>query len=110
MAAAAEIDMGGRQARIGLERAVIAPPVRRQFELVGIHGIVGAARRVAAMDIGEGCAQRADPRQIFRAETRPPAGDVVGRSVAQALGTAERSDEHTSELQSLMRNSYAVFC
>src|SRR3546814_7683956 len=25
-------------------------------------------------------------------------------------GTGERSEEHTSELQSLMRNSYAVFC
>src|SRR3546814_3394475 len=24
--------------------------------------------------------------------------------------TAKRSEEHTSELQSLMRNSYAVFC
>src|SRR3546814_10536326 len=26
------------------------------------------------------------------------------------LATLERSEEHTSELQSLMRNSYAVFC
>src|SRR3546814_3104169 len=26
------------------------------------------------------------------------------------LGAAERSEEHTSELQSLMRISYAVFC
>src|SRR3546814_1403120 len=26
------------------------------------------------------------------------------------LVTADRSEEHTSELQSLMRNSYAVFC
>src|SRR3546814_3122066 len=26
------------------------------------------------------------------------------------LSTEERSEEHTSELQSLMRNSYAVFC
>src|SRR3546814_5883311 len=25
-------------------------------------------------------------------------------------GSAHRSEEHTSELQSLMRNSYAVFC
>src|SRR3546814_6305021 len=25
-------------------------------------------------------------------------------------GTTNRSEEHTSELQSLMRNSYAVFC
>src|SRR3546814_9304795 len=29
---------------------------------------------------------------------------------AEALGGAERSEEHTSELQSLMRISYAVFC
>src|SRR3546814_5159942 len=27
-----------------------------------------------------------------------------------ALSVAQRSDEHTSELQSLMRISYAVFC
>src|SRR3546814_7190445 len=41
---------------------------------------------------------------------------IVRRSLAQAgqrlLRVAEelRSEEHTSELQSLMRNSYAVFC
>src|SRR3546814_8660365 len=29
---------------------------------------------------------------------------------AEATGLAERSEEHTSELQSLMRISYAVFC
>src|SRR3546814_2254830 len=28
----------------------------------------------------------------------------------QAKAQATRSEEHTSELQSLMRNSYAVFC
>src|SRR3546814_8999868 len=33
-----------------------------------------------------------------------PAGDYIRRWVP------ERSEEHTSELQSLMRNSYAVFC
>src|SRR3546814_16054313 len=27
-----------------------------------------------------------------------------------ASGNPQRSEEHTSELQSLMRNSYAVFC
>src|SRR3546814_9549021 len=32
-----------------------------------------------------------------------------GEAVALVLG-AERSEEHTSELQSLMRISYAVFC
>src|SRR3546814_9312973 len=47
-----------------------------------------------------------------------PQGGVrlLGRSDATLnrqgvrIGTAERSEEHTSELQSLMRISYAVFC
>src|SRR3546814_5208421 len=33
-----------------------------------------------------------------------------GGLVADDLAAAERSEEHTSELQSLMRISYAVFC
>src|SRR3546814_7447817 len=33
----------------------------------------------------------------------------VGRQLEAPLGT-KRSEEHTSELQSLMRISYAVFC
>src|SRR3546814_8340373 len=31
-------------------------------------------------------------------------------AVPDALPDTQRSEEHTSELQSLMRNSYAVFC
>src|SRR3546814_6312716 len=38
------------------------------------------------------------------------AGGVGGFYLASSLGFAKRSEEHTSELQSLMRNSYAVFC
>src|SRR3546814_10012844 len=42
------------------------------------------------------------------------AGAIRGRAVANALApadfTGKRSEEHTSELQSLMRISYAVFC
>src|SRR3546814_6764361 len=34
---------------------------------------------------------------------------IVERAVAIRFGV-RRSEEHTSELQSLMRNSYAVFC
>src|SRR3546814_5772389 len=30
--------------------------------------------------------------------------------MSSALEPGDRSEEHTSELQSLMRNSYAVFC
>src|SRR3546814_7520844 len=36
--------------------------------------------------------------------------DFLGDDDAAPLHAAERSEEHTSELQSLMRISYAVFC
>src|SRR3546814_12607214 len=43
-----------------------------------------------------------------------PASDLIvsltGPYVAGLDTVANRSEEHTSELQSLMRNSYAVFC
>src|SRR3546814_2434013 len=45
--------------------------------------------------------QRADPAQAFAAR--------AGLAPAHRLGPGERSEEHKSELQSLMRNSYAVF-
>src|SRR3546814_6313052 len=35
---------------------------------------------------------------------------LIDRTVLVETATKERSEEHTSELQSLMRNSYAVFC
>src|SRR3546814_2869233 len=34
----------------------------------------------------------------------------IAISAARTCGWQRRSEEHTSELQSLMRNSYAVFC
>src|SRR3546814_2928793 len=49
------------------------------------------------------------PRRVDqhrRGKDRPR--QVAHFGMAQAAG--QRSEEHTSELQSLMRNSYAVFC
>src|SRR3546814_6341302 len=40
--------------------------------------------------------------------TAAPAGEAI--VTARAGGAVTRSEEHTSELQSLMRISYAVFC
>src|SRR3546814_4537378 len=49
-----------------------------------------------------------DPRGVDRDET---VLTVTGTGRAEATpDQALRSEEHTSELQSLMRNSYAVFC
>src|SRR3546814_2393206 len=35
---------------------------------------------------------------------------ILNQTAARHFGFASRSEEHTSELQSLMRKSYAVFC
>src|SRR3546814_8064591 len=51
-----------------------------------------------------------------QSRTAPAAGPARRRAAQAALGALEsaapahRSEEHTSELQSLMRISYAVFC
>src|SRR3546814_4607881 len=48
---------------------------------------------------------------LFRSHGREPSRDRGGRPLGGQEGEADgRSEEHTSELQSLMRISYAVFC
>src|SRR3546814_8363471 len=58
-------------------------------------------RAVAVIDT-QSCVRRALHLDIAAEVERP--------FVAAAVGTAQRSEEHTSELQSLMRSSNAVFC
>src|SRR3546814_5052900 len=62
-------------------------------------------------------AAAADPHAtswLSAGEARRPSGVLGGRSWRDgddsAAANAARSEEHTSELQSLMRISYAVFC
>src|SRR3546814_9689675 len=56
------------------------------------------------------------PRHVIRAETEvmnmlPHLFQAIAkRSAGAGLNELNRSEEHTSELQSLMRISYAVFC
>src|SRR3546814_2712289 len=54
-----------------------------------------------------------DPAELARKLREIRSGythDHLSDSTKEALRQAERSEEHTSELQSLMHNSYAVFC
>src|SRR3546814_2545322 len=44
------------------------------------------------------------------AQAGPRAAVILHRAADEALSGLPRSEEHTSELQSLMRISYAVFC
>src|SRR3546814_2804220 len=75
-----------------------------------------AARRGAAhADPPERGRKRAhgDRRRPCRSARRPPARRRDGAPAGElsaALSRHGRSEEHTSELQSLMRISYAVFC
>src|SRR3546814_4747037 len=54
-------------------------------------------------------AQRELP-PITLQESVGPVRSHASRSICEPVGTGDRSEEHTSELQSLMRISYAVFC
>src|SRR3546814_1689503 len=55
-------------------------------------------------DDGQPFRDQAEQEQTARRSARS------GRIGPAAVGAARRSEEHTSELQSLMRISYAVFC
>src|SRR3546814_5554507 len=57
---------------------------------------------LAAIEVGD----RACPQRLHHG------GPRIGRSGGEQIAPSilERSEEHTSELQSLMRISYAVFC
>src|SRR3546814_2719586 len=47
---------------------------------------------------------------LFRSSHRLGGGDAAAAELPRPAGFRRRSEEHTSELQSLMRISYAVFC
>src|SRR3546814_4118132 len=48
--------------------------------------------------------------QQQHAHVREATSFVEGPAIPPQAGSSKRSEEHTSELQSLMRISYAVFC
>src|SRR3546814_9262176 len=55
-------------------------------------------------------ARLARPARAGMGRPHPAPGALGRRGRAQGPPLAARSEEHTSELQSLMRISYAVFC
>src|SRR3546814_7733558 len=73
------------------------------------HGRQGEDRRNRLAHPGGAPEERAHELRRARPPGRPvrPGGS---RACEAAGGPGRRSEEHTSELQSLMRISYAVFC
>src|SRR3546814_2510256 len=60
------------------------------------------------------CLTDAAPISFHRVAMKTHLQELLGSALDQLLAGTEavrpRSEEHTSELQSLMRSSYAVFC
>src|SRR3546814_1551685 len=71
-----------------------------------VSGNINTLRALGSVFGGAVVGQLVTVRQRFHAEMLLDHAALVGNSVP----LAPRSEEHTSELQSLMRISYAVFC
>src|SRR3546814_1733320 len=66
--------------------------------------------RLPVARFGDMLAQRAPRGIVEQARALCGAGDADRLGIALCPALRQRSEEHTSELQSLMRISYAVFC
>src|SRR3546814_1404482 len=75
------------------------------WPLMTAAGVLMAGGIAMGMAVGS-TGPKAQPATVVAAVTPLPAQPVP----AAALASTQRSEEHTSELQSLMRISYAVFC
>src|SRR3546814_7080794 len=99
---------------IVIERPPDGPVVIREAAFGAIAAVVGGPRQVDVKRHGNGDDEGADSQDA------PPGGaeeESGSDGAEQPAGhdrarerDRERSEEHTSELQSLMRISYAVFC
>src|SRR3546814_4823078 len=79
----------------------LAPPGDARIWVGSVLGAIGTRQKVS--DFAQ--------NQFLRMSTRLRTfGDLFNPSRAGISEAVVRSEEHTSELQSLMRISYAVFC
>src|SRR3546814_2066598 len=70
-------------------------PAEVELGGAGLYGTVGDYLKFVRMILNKGAGEN---------------GRVLREETVALLSTNQRSEEHTSELQSLMRISYAVFC
>src|SRR3546814_5961005 len=74
------------------------------------HRVVFGLRQVAHAHQGRVDAATGGTHRHDRLLAAPSPGDHLDLAAEAVAGVEHRSEEHTSELQSLMRISYAVFC
>src|SRR3546814_4244279 len=117
-----QLDVGvdlvvGEHAALGEEGAVLIEVLQRLAQraadrrdvgqLLGRQVVQVLVHRVAWMDL---VLDRPNPRTVRNGHCGRSACQRKRWRLAQLRQRSGRSEEHTSELQSLMRISYAVFC
>src|SRR3546814_7671729 len=90
------VDMGAVESMRATEGCEV-----RHVDAVFAEMVIGAARPVDRVDTERGDEGLGGRKALALGQDRPGLGRVA---------VDLRSEEHTSELQSLMRISYAVFC
>src|SRR3546814_3803036 len=90
--------------QVGDRVAVQGLAADHDLEAVVVGRVVAASDRDAAAGV------EVEGAEVHHRRGRQADVDDVAPGLAQAAREAFRSEEHTSELQSLMRISYDVFC
>src|SRR3546814_9517110 len=94
--------MGGQRSQVRGRRVALV-----RVEAVLRPVLVQGDHRAVAGDLGE---DRGGHDRAVAGVTADPGLGRAGQAARQGVAVDARSEEHTSELQSLMRTSYAVFC
>src|SRR3546814_4345891 len=92
----------------GVEIGIALRPVDA-FTVGANYTYTRARNRTPGANFGHDLARRPRETVNLSADYRFPFALSLGGTVS-VVGDSYRSEEHTSELQSLMRISYAVFC
>src|SRR3546814_8637963 len=102
----------GRRSRPSALLRVRGARLRRRLQVSGDAPLLRLQRlrhpRAVAGEVLANALEFTAPGAAFEAEQL--LARLVGQLDARQVQVFRRSEEHTSELQSLMRNSYDVFC
>src|SRR3546814_9281675 len=93
---------------------VRARTINREMKIAVVHALAALTREPIPHEVLVAYGLKSlsfGPEYIIPKPLDPRLRDIVAPAVARAaVASGVRSEEHTSELQSLMRISYAVFC
>src|SRR3546814_5722297 len=97
------------RARLNLSQEELAARLNVSYATINRWEAGKSKPQRAQRDAIEALASEIGVEESFASDARPEAVATSGRR-RRGVSHSPRSEEHTSELQSLMRISYAVFC